>query len=221
METRSHFHAELDALKGRIIALIENVESARRDAAKAYAEHEAPIARKVIDGDKLINRQACDIEETCLRLLALEQPVALDLRRVVGYSRASINLERLADEAVGVAEAALSGPGLPGECDKALVTLAAHTGRMFQLAARAIVDDSLDEALEVCQLDVKARELAVLSMRCITGALSQCQASPETAVRAILATRCFERIGSYAANIAEVVVFILKGVTISQQCQPQ
>lgn len=221
METRSHFHAELDALKGRVIELIEHVETSRREAVTAYVNHDGDIARKVIEGDKLVNKQTCDLDESCLRLLALEQPVALDLRRIVGYARVGINLERLADEAVGVAEGALSGPGLPGECDTALEALAAHTGHMFHLAGRAFAEDSLEEALEVCRLDEKGRELAVESMRCITEALTHCQSSPETAVRAILATRCFERIGGYAANIAEVVVFILKGATISQQCQPR
>ncbi|MEA4858672.1 MAG: phosphate signaling complex protein PhoU [Solidesulfovibrio sp.] len=221
METRSHFHAELDALKATLVRLFTLVETSRQEAVTAYLRHDVEAARRIIDADKLINQQTCDIDETCLRLLALEQPVALDLRRIVGYARASINLERLADEAVCVAEGALGGPGLPGQCDKALEDLAAHAGRMYHLASRAFVDDSLEEALEVCRLDEQAREMAVSAMRCITEALTHDMAVPETAVRAILAARGFERMGGYAANIAEVVVFILKGATLSQQCQPR
>ncbi|HWQ09332.1 MAG TPA: PhoU domain-containing protein, partial [Holophaga sp.] len=151
----------------------------------------------------------------------LEQPVALDLRRIVGYARAGINLERLADEAVNIAEGALAGVGLPGDCDQNLEILAEHVGRMFFLSTQAFVSDNPDEALEVCRLDERARELAVGAMRCITEALSHSQASPEASVRAILAVRSFERMGGHAANIAEILVFITKGVLLSQKCQPR
>ncbi|WP_300164907.1 phosphate signaling complex protein PhoU [Solidesulfovibrio sp.] len=221
MEPRSHFHAELEALKARVVALFQCVETSRQGAVAAYLQNDGAVARQIMEADKGINQQACDLDETCLRLLALEQPVALDLRRIVGYARASINLERLADEAVGVAESALNGPGLPGDCDKSLEALAAHTAHMFGLVTQAFVADDLNQAMEVCRLDEQARELATAAMRCITEALSQCHAQPEASVRAILAARCFERMGGYAANLAEVVVFILKGATLSQQCQPR
>ncbi|EHJ46666.1 phosphate uptake regulator, PhoU [Solidesulfovibrio carbinoliphilus subsp. oakridgensis] len=221
METRSHFHAELDALKQRVIGLSERVEASRQGALAAYLRHDLDVARQVIEADKDINRETCDIDEACLRLLALEQPVALDLRRIVGYARMVINLERLADEAVSVAEGALTGVGLPGACDQALGDLAEHAGRMYNLAAHAFAADDLDGAMEVCRLDEKARELAVAAMRCITEALSQCQAAPEASVRAILAARSFERMGGHAANIGEILVFILRGVMLSQQCQPR
>ncbi|HCR13070.1 MAG TPA: phosphate signaling complex protein PhoU [Solidesulfovibrio sp.] len=221
METRSHFHAELDALKARVTALFDRVEASRQGAVAAYINQDAGVARQVIEADRGINQQACDLDEACLRMLALEQPVALDLRRIVGYARAGINLERLADEAVGVAESALNGPGLPGDCDTSLESLAAHAQRMYALATQAFVEDDTDKALEVCRLDEKAGELAMSVMRCISEALSNCHAAPEASVRAILAARCFERMAGYASNLAEVVVFILKGATLSQQCQPR
>jgi phosphate transport system protein len=221
METRSHFHAELEALKGRVTQLFGLVETSRQGAVAAYLRHDLAAARQVIEGDRSINQQTCDIDEACLRLLALEQPVALDLRRIVGYARVVINLERLADEAVNIAEGALTGVGLPGDCDMALKDLSEHVGEMFSQASRAFIADDLDGALEVCRLDEKARELAVAAMRCITEALSLCHATPEAAVRAILAARSFERMAAHAANIAEILVFIVKGVVLSQKCQPR
>ena len=221
METRSHFHAELEALKGRIIHLADLAETSRRGAVSAYLEHDLALARQVIEADRAINQETCDIDEACLRLLALEQPVALDLRRIVGYARAVINLERLADEAVNIAEGVLTGAGLPGDCDKSLETLATHVGRMYALASKAFIADDIDGAMEVCRLDEKARELVVDAMRCITGALANCQASPEDSVRAILAARSFERIAAHTSNLAEIIVFIVKGVVLSQKCQPR
>jgi len=221
METRSHFHAELEALKGRVAALCGLVEDSRQGAVTAYLDRDLGMARQVIDADRVINQQTCDIDDACLRLLALEQPVALDLRRIVGYARAVINLERLADEAVNIAEGALAGVGLPGECDETLKELSEHVAAMYALAARSFVGDDVDEAMEVCRLDEQARELAVAAMRCITQALSQCHAAPEDGVRAILACRSFERMAAHAANIAEILVFIVKGVVLSQKCQPR
>ena len=221
METRAHFHAELEALKGRVAALCGLVEDSRQGAVTAYLGRDLGMAKQVIEADRVINQQTCDIDDACLKLLALEQPVALDLRRIVGYARAVINLERLADEAVNIAEGALAGAGLPGDCDGTLQELSEHVAAMYALASRAFVGDDVDAAMEVCRLDEQARELAVAAMRCITQALAQNQASPEDGVRAILACRSFERMAAHAANIAEILVFIVKGVVLSQKCQPR
>ncbi len=220
METRSHFHAELDALKNRVVQLGTLVQHAREQAVAAYLRQDAAAARRVIVGDAAINRQTCEIDEACLRLLALEQPVALDLRRIVGYARAGINLERLGDEAVTIAEGALTGGGLPA-ADTGLEALAEHVGRMCSMAVAALEKNDLDQAIAVCHLDEIASELAVAALRHATEAISQCLASPEAAVRAILAIRSFERMGGHAANVAETLVFIIKGVIPSQQCQPR
>lgn len=221
METRSHFHAELEAVKGRVAALCSLVEASRQGAVAAYLDHDQAMARQVIEADRVINQEACDIDETCLKLLALEQPVALDLRRIVGYARAVINLERLADEAVNIAEGSLAGAGLPGECDGALKELSGHVADMYAQATSAFVGDDVAAAMEVCRLDERARELVVVAMRCITETLTQCQATPEAGVRAILACRSFERMAGHAANLAEILVFIIKGVILSQKCQPR
>lgn len=220
METRSHFHAELDALKDRVSQLAALVEQARREAMAAYFEQDMDAAQRVVEGDGRINDRTCGIEEDCLKLLALEQPVALDLRRIVGYSRAVINLERLADEAVTIAEGALAGAGLTGVLDGELKTLAEHVGRMCALAVTAFDVDDLVAAMDVCRLNEQAGSLAEAAMRHLTEVVASRQAAPETTVRAILTARSLERIGAHAANVAETVVFVIKGATLSQQCQP-
>ena len=79
--------------------------------------------------------------------------------------------------------------------------------------------DDAAQAITVCRQDTRARELAVAAMRHITDSLAQGQASPEATVQAILAARSLERMAAHAANIAETVVFILQGATLSQKCQ--
>jgi len=220
METRSHFHAELDALKGRVTHLAALVRQAGQDAVTAYFKQDRDVARRVTDGERTVNEEACDIDEACLKLLALEQPVALDLRRIVGYSRAVINLERLGDESVNIVAGVLAGTGLPGPCDTALRNLGEHVVRMCTATVAAFEADDVPQAMAVCRLDETARELAEAAMRHITEELSRCLASPEATVGAILAARSFERMAAHAANIAETVVFIVKGTALSKQCQP-
>lgn len=221
METRSRFHAELEALKGNVVALFGLVETARRNAVSAYIQCDQAMAMQVVEADRDINQLTINIEESCLKLLALEQPVALDLRRIVGYSRVAINLERLADEAVKIAEGARTDARLPGYSDSALTELSRHAASMFALAAKAFAEDDVDAAFAVYRVDARARELAVAALRAITEALADCSATPEAGVRAILACRSFERMAGHAFNIAEAVVFIVKGVLFSQQCQPR
>lgn len=220
METRSHFHAELDALKDRVSQLAALVEESRREAMAAYFGQDMDAAQRVVEGDALINDRTCGIEEDCLKLLALEQPVALDLRRIVGYARAVINLERLADEAVTIAEGALSGAGLPGSLDGALKSLAEQVGRMYARTLTALAADDMAAAMEVCRDNEQARELAETAMRHLTEVVSRSETAPESSVRAILTARSLERIGAYAANVAETVVFVIQGATLSQKCQP-
>lgn len=220
METRSHFHAELDALKGRVTHLAAMVQQASQDAVTAYFDQDKTVAANVTNGERTINEQACDIDEACLKLLALEQPVALDLRRIVGYSRAVINMERLGDESVNIADGVLAGTGLPGPSDTALRTLAEHVVRMCAATTAAFEADDVPQAMAVCRLDETARELAEAAMHHITDELSQSLASPEATVGAILAARSFERMAAHAANIAETVVFVIKGTALSKQCQP-
>ena len=220
METRSHFHAELDALKGRVSHLAALVDEAAQHAITAYFNQDRAAATALENGDRGINDLTCDIDEACLKLLALEQPVALDLRRIVGYSRAAINLERLGDEAVTIAEGVLAGAGLPETDDVALRALAEHARRMCAAAVAAFDADDVSQAMAVCRLHASARELAEAAMRRITDELSRCLASPEATVRAILAARSFERMGAHAANVAETIVFVVKGAALSKECQP-
>ena len=208
-------------LKVDVLHMMHLAQDAVRKAVASLLDHNAALAREVIDADREINDYECRVDSESLKILALHHPVAKDLRFIVGSMRMLVNIERLGDEAVNIAEGALAGAGLPGECDCALMELSDHVAGMLALASRAFVEDDVDAAMDVCRLDERARELAVAAMRCITQALSQCQASPEDGVRAILACRSFERMAAHAANIAEILVFIVKGVVLSQKCQPR
>ena len=208
-------------LKVDVLHMMHLAQDAVQKAVASLLDHNAAQAREVIDADREINDYECRVDSESLKILALHHPVAKDLRFIVGFMRMLVNIERLGDEAVNIAEGALVGAGLPGDCDGALMELSDHVAGMLALASRAFVEDDVDAAMDVCRLDERARELAVAAMRCITEALSRCLAAPEDGVRAILACRSFERMAGHAANLGEILVFIVKGVILSQKCQPR
>src|SRR5690606_24500869 len=101
------FHRELEALRKKILAEAAVVEEAVEKALRAFVEHDAELAQGVIDGDRIIDEMEIDIEEDCLRILALYKPVAVDLRLIVMVIRMNNDLERMGDIAVSIARRAL------------------------------------------------------------------------------------------------------------------
>ncbi|KUG28359.1 phosphate transport system regulatory protein phou [hydrocarbon metagenome] len=224
MDGRSHFHAELELLTEKLLRMAALSRKALADALKAFSERDAALAREVIDRDAEINRMECDLDETSLRLLALEQPVALDLRRVVGTMRMTIDLERVGDEALHVAERAIFLSHLPPAPVPAhLDELAFRVSEMLDKAISAFQGGDTDLAQEVCRLDAGTTDLNVLVLKDALRQVEQsaCTApSLERSIHEVVAGRSLERIGDKAANIAEAVIFIIKGVSLKHHCRP-
>jgi len=224
MDGRSHFHAELELLTEKLLRMAALSRKALADALKAFSERDAALAREVIDRDAEINRMECDLDETSLRLLALEQPVALDLRRVVGTMRMTIDLERVGDEALHVAERAIFLSHLPPAPVPAhLDELAFRVSEMLDKAISAFQGGDTDLAQEVCRLDAGTADLNVLVLKDALRQVEQsaCTApSLERSIHEVVAGRSLERIGDKAANIAEAVIFIIKGVSLKHHCRP-
>src|SRR5687768_13937099 len=102
-----HIQRTLDQLKQKILALGTAAEESLRDAVKALEQRDAELAGKVIDNDFIVDEMEVDIEEECLKILALYQPVAADLRFIVATVKINSDLERVGDLAVNIAERAL------------------------------------------------------------------------------------------------------------------
>jgi phosphate transport system protein len=126
---RNHLERDLDGLHRRLLALAGAVEDAVRDGLRALRRRDAALARRVIDGDGAIDREENRLEEECLKVLALHQPLATDLRRVVAALQINTELERMADLAVNIAERAEDLAGLPP------VAVPAPVGPMAERAA--------------------------------------------------------------------------------------
>lgn len=216
----SRFHQELEQLKILILQMAVLTEKALRKAIQAFNERDIALAEDVIQKDQEVNLLEVAVDKQSLRLLALEQPMARDLRFIVGCMRIAVDLERVADQAVNVAERAQflsTRPPLPPNA--ALQQLAETALDMLTNAIAAFVNENVDQAGEVCQMDDLADELNVTVIKGLINYMVHEVPAVERSVQTIIASRCLERVADQATNIAESVVFIVRGVNIKHHCE--
>ncbi len=216
----SHFHQELHQLKMTVLQMASLAERAIAKAIKAFFQRNAQLAQQVIEGDQEINLLEVEVDRISLRLLALDQPLASDLRFIVGCMRMAVDLERIADQAVNVAERAIflsSRPPLPP--NQAMEQLAETALDMFQTVVRAFIDQNAEQAREVCLMDDRADELNVTVLKTLLDYMVKEVPAVERSVQTIIAARCLERVADQTTNIAESVIFMALGVNIKHHCQ--
>jgi phosphate transport system protein len=221
MEIRKRFSQELDDLKLEVLRMAALTEHALTKALRAFFERDSDLAEEVVASDEEIDLLEVDIDKRCLRLLALEQPMARDLRFIIGCMRVCINLERIADQAVNIAERALylnQRPALPHQ--PLMERLAATSVDMFKKAVSAFNTGNTQQASEVCRMDDAADELNLKILRHFVDYMVAEVRGVERAVYSIIVSRCLERCGDHATNVAEAVVFIVEGVEIKHYCEP-
>ena len=220
MEQRAHFSQKLEALKVKVLRMAALSETAVHKAVKAYLEGDSDLAEEVIVGDDTINEMEDDIDNFSLELLALDQPMASDLRMIVGAQRITVNLERLGDEAVNLAHRAMflsTRPPLPH--NPKMESLAATAKLMLSEALKSYVDEDVALAGQVCRMDDKADDLNIAILRQFVSEMVTESRIVERGVHAIIGARHLERIADLATNVAESVVFIVKGTSMKHSCK--
>ncbi|MGD8372183.1 MAG: phosphate signaling complex protein PhoU [Syntrophobacterales bacterium] len=221
MEIRRRFSQELEDLKLEVLRMAALTENALNKSLQGLFERDSDMAEEVVEGDQEIDLLEVEIDRRCLRILALEQPMARDLRFIIGSMRVCVNLERIADQAVNVAERALylnQRPALPHQ--PLMEQLAATSVEMLKKAVSAFNNGKTGQASEVCQMDDKADELNLKILKHFIDYMIEEVKSVDRAVNTIIISRCLERCADLATNIAEAVVFIVEGVDIKHYCEP-
>jgi len=220
MEQRAHFSKKLEALKGRVLRMAALSESAVHKAIKAYLENDADLAEEVLVGDDVINEMEDDLDNFSLELLALDQPMAIDLRTIVGAQRITVNLERLGDEAVNLAHRAMflsTRPPMPH--NPKMESLAKTAKLMLSDALKAYVDEDVALADQVCRMDDKADDLNIAILRQLVSDMVTESRIVERGVHAIIGARHMERMADLATNVAESVTFIVDGTSMKHNCK--
>ncbi len=206
---------DLEALKERVLRMGGLVEDAIRKAIKALVERDNALAISVIDGDRTVNTLDVEIEEECIRFLAIWQPTGSNLRFVTTAIKIITDLERMGDLAVDVCERAvelMDEPQLKPYID--IPRMAEAAQRMLKDSLDAFVAKDADLALKVCEADDFVDNLNHQIFNELLVYMLQDPRNISRAVRLTYITKYLERIADHATNIAEMVVYLVKGKVI-------
>lgn len=207
-----HLQRDLDSLHQEILSLSATVEEMIDKAATALTERRPEIADEVINGDNVVDQMEVHIEEECLKILALHQPVAIDLRRIATVLKVNNDLERIADLAVNVAERARSLDEYPTfRLPLKLTAMATMASQMVRGALDAFVGLDSVTARKLISLDETIDELNVEIIGELQNQMQRDTAQVPPALYCFSASRHIERIADHATNIAEDVVYLVEG----------
>jgi phosphate transport system protein len=207
-----HLQREIDRVKKSILALCAIVEDQVQASVKALLDRDVALAKSVEGRDDDIDRREVEIEEECLKILALHQPVAIDLRFIVAAMKINNDLERIGDLAVNIARKAQSfaaEPSMPIPFDIAGMWEKTHAMLRDSLDALVNMDGQL--AADVCRRD---DEVDRIKRDIRVGAEEQIRREPQNVrplMRLLAVSRNLERIADCATNIAEDVIYMIEG----------
>ncbi len=206
------FLHEIEHLKERVLRLSIDIEDRLRKALQAVAIRDVALAESVICGDEEIDRREVEIEEECLKLLALHQPVASDLRFLIAALKVNNDLERIGDLAVNIAErarllAAAPSPGIGLPLDRMGVLAIGMLRKVFQ----AFMDHDSRQAAEVVASDDEVDNMNRAMIATVVGRIRSGDPSPEALLLLLGVSRELERVGDHASNIAEDLIYMFQG----------
>jgi phosphate transport system protein len=209
---------DLSLLKQRILRMGGMVEEATRNATVALTQRRVDLAQRVIESDDTIDMIELDVDEECLRILALHQPVAGDLRFITAVLKINNDLERIGDLACNVAERAIDLArreplGLPLRFERMTEIVRA----MLHDALDALVNRNAPLARTVLERDHEINRIHREHFDLLQQALKADPTNVEAAVDLLSVSRQIERIGDQTKNIAEDVVFLVEGQVIRHQ----
>ena len=206
---------DLEQLKERILKMGGFVEDAIKKSIKALVERDRNLGIEVIDGDAIINNFDVEIEEECIRFLAIWQPTGSNLRFITTAIKIITDLERMGDLAVDICERGielLDEPPLKPYID--IPRMAEAAQKMLKDSLDAFVAKDADLALSVCEADDFVDNLNVQIFNELLLYMLKDPKNISRAVRLTYITKYLERVADHATNIAEMVVFMVKGKVI-------
>ncbi|HEY1376624.1 MAG TPA: phosphate signaling complex protein PhoU [Gemmataceae bacterium] len=207
-----HLERDLETLQRDILGMGAAVEEAIYKAIRALQDRDADLARDVVDGDNAIDEAQNHVEDECLKILALHQPVAIDLRRVAAILAINVDLERMADLAVDIAERAevLADPPYIPVPDP-LQRMTDLTTTMVRQCLDAFVHLAVPQARKVVRLDDEIDRLNADIIAEVVATMRRSAEFIEPGLSLFSAVRHLERIADHATNIAEDVVYLVEG----------
>ena len=222
LEPHRHFHDELNDVKTRLLTMSGEAEAALGGAVHALLQRDPVKARAVIAGDRTINSLEIEIEEACINLLALHQPMGRDLRMLTMALKIASDLERVGDHAVNIAQSAnrvaQSRPFTP---EPEIVEMARLSQEMLSDALEAFIRSDAEEAREICRRDDRVDALHRSLFRILLTRMTEDPQVIGASMELHLVSRNLERVADLATNIAEDVVFLVEGKSIKHHIEDE
>jgi phosphate transport system protein len=218
--THRHFHEELSALKVTLLNMSAAAQAALAASVDAVLQRDGAQAQRVIGGDADIDHLETEVEETVIRLLATQQPMARDLRFLMAAMKIANDLERVGDHAVNIAQSAerLLASRLIVPVPE-LLEMARQARMMLADALDAVVRGDPQAARAICRRDDSVDALHQSMFRILLTHMMEDPHIIGTAMELFLVSRNLERVADLATNIAEDVVFMVEGKSIKHHAE--
>ena len=219
-DVHRHFHDELSHVKVRLLTMSGEAEAALGLAVEALLERDGEKARRVIAGDRVIDSMEVEIEEQCINLLALQQPMARDLRMLTSALKIANDLERVGDHAVNIAQSTERlTQARPITPEPEIVEMARLARDMLSDALEAFIRGDATAGREVCLRDDKVDALHRSVFRILLTHMMEDPHMIGAGMELFLVSRNLERVADLATNIGEDVVFLVEGKSIKHHAE--
>jgi phosphate transport system protein len=215
-----HMQREIEKLKKLVLSLGADVEENVHKAVQALQARDRALAEKIIAGDAAVDKFEVYLEEECLKILALHQPVAIDLRFVIAVLKINNDLERIGDLAVNIAErATYLASQEPVEIPFDFVGMANKTKLMLKKSLDALVNMDAREAWEVCAMDDEVDAINRQMYEQVQDGIRQRPDQMKSLIHCLSTSRHLERIADHATNIAEDVIYMVAGEIVRHKAE--
>jgi phosphate transport system protein len=213
--TDKAYEEELGRLRTHVLEMGGLVEDQIAQGIRALVERDEPLAQATIERDHTVNRLDVEIDDLCIKLLALRQPAARDLRLITTALKITTDLERIGDMASHVAERALElAAELPIKPYIDIPRMSELARDMVHRSLDAFVREDVDLALSVCASDDALDKLHAQLFRELLSYMVEDPTTISRAMRLLFVSKALERVGDHATNIAEMVIFMVRGRSI-------
>ncbi|HLH32166.1 MAG TPA: phosphate signaling complex protein PhoU [Terriglobia bacterium] len=213
--TNKHYERQLRLLKEKLLLAGHKAETAIADATRALVERKPTLAQRVVDDDDQLDQLELEIDDICFEILARDQPVASDLRFITTAMKIVGDIERIGDNGANIARRALEimhEPELKPVIDVPIAAAAAQ--RILKESLDAFVNGDAELAKRVIEGDSYIDDVCEQMLRELLTYMFEDPTTISRALRLIFVARNLERVGDHAANIAEMVIFLVEGQDI-------
>ena len=215
----ARFNSELEEVKNHLLEMGGVVEEQLGAAVEALVDRDSGVAEHIVARDEEVNKMEIAIDDECSTIMARRQPAASDLRLVITVIKINTDIERIGDEAAKVARQAvrLAEEGASPTSSVEVRHIGAHVASMLRNALDAFARLDVDLAVQVIQDDVQVDKKYGSAMRSLVTFMMEDPRDIGAILNEMWALRSLERIGDHASNIAEHVVYLVRGLDIRHQ----